>query len=110
MGLFDNLGELNVKILKMRKDVDGLIKVLGTGRHPESREEAAEALGEIRDPRAVDPLIAALNDRNPEVREEAAEALGKIGDPRAVEPLTGLLGDPRREVREKAEKALGRLR
>lgn len=110
MGFFENLGELNVKLLKRRGDIDGLIKVLETGRHPESREEAAEALGEIRDPRAVDPLIAALRDRNSEVRAEAAEALGKIGDRKAVEPLTALLQDPSHEVRRGAETALSRLR
>lgn len=110
MGFFENLGELNVKLLKRRKDVDGLIRVLQTGAHPESREEAAEALGEIRDPRAVEPLIGALKDRDHEVRAEAADALARIGDPRAVEPLNALLGDPRPEVRRAAEKALSRLR
>jgi HEAT repeat protein len=110
MGFFENLGELNVKLLKRRRDVDGLIKVLQTGAHPESREEAAEALGEIRDPRAVDPLIGALKDRDHEVREEAVEALGKIGDKRAVEPLNAVLGDPDPKVRRAAENALNRLR
>ncbi len=110
MGFFENLGELNVKLLKRRRDVDGLIKVLQTGAHPESREEAAEALGEIRDPKAVDPLIGALKDRDHEVREEAAEALGKIGDRRAAEPLNALLGDPDPKVRRAAESALARMR
>lgn len=110
MGFFENLGELNVKLLKRRRDVDGLIKVLQTGTHPESREEAAEALGDIRDPKSVDPLIGALKDRDHEVREEAAEALAKIGDKRAAEPLNALLGDPSPDVRRAAEKALERLR
>ncbi len=110
MGFFENLGELNVKLLKRRRDVDGLIKVLQTGAHPESREEAAEAMGEIRDPKAVDPLIGALKDRDHEVREEAAESLGKIGDKRATEPLNALLGDPDPKVRRAAEGALSRLR
>jgi HEAT repeat protein len=110
MGFFENLGELNVKLLKRRRDVDGLIKVLQTGTHPESREEAAEALGDIRDPKSVDPLIGAFKDRDHEVREEAAEALAKIGDKRAAEPLNALLGDPSPDVRRAAEKALERLR
>lgn len=110
MGFFEDLGELNVKVLKMRKDVDGLIKVLATGKHPESREEAAEALGDLRDPKAVEPLIAALKDRDAEVREGAAEALGKIGDRRAVEALTEALNDPRHDVRKKAERSLEYLR
>jgi len=56
------------------------------------RREAAKALGERGDARAVEPLIAALrNDGVSYVREEAAEALGKIGDARAVEPLIAAL-------------------
>ena len=42
------------------------------------RWEAAEALGKIKDPRAVEPLIAALKDEVSGVRESAAEALRKI--------------------------------
>jgi hypothetical protein len=48
---------------------------------------AAEALGEIGDKRAVEPLIKALGYEDEYVRKSAAEALGKIGDARAVEPL-----------------------
>lgn len=110
MGFFENLGELNVRLLKRRRDVDGLIKVLQTGAHPESREEAAEALGDIRDHKAVVPLIGALTDRDHEVREEAAKALGMIGDKKAVEPLNEALKDTDAKVRREAELALARLR
>jgi len=48
---------------------------------------AAEALGEIKDVRAVEPLIAALRDPNAYVRWCAADALGKIGDARALPEL-----------------------
>jgi hypothetical protein len=47
-------------------------KSLGT------REAAVYALGELKDPRAVEPLIEALKDENPDVRERAANALQKI--------------------------------
>ena len=47
---------------------------------------AAETLGEIGDDRAVQPLIAVLEDR--EVRQAAAEALDKLG--RQPEVATGL--------------------
>jgi HEAT repeat protein len=46
---------------------------------------AAWALGELRDPRAVEPLIAALKVGT--LQAYAAEALGKIGDARAAGPL-----------------------
>ena len=39
---------------------------------------AADALGEIGDPRAVDPLNDALEDEDGDVREAATEALEKI--------------------------------
>ena len=48
---------------------------------------AAWALGQLKDPRAYDPLIAGLQDQNEDVRAFAFEALGKLKDPRAVEPL-----------------------
>src|SRR5512136_3166476 len=61
--------------------------------HPELnvRWRAAEALGEARDPRAVEPLIAALKDPYQDVSWIAAESLGKIRDARAVGPLVAAL-------------------
>jgi len=51
-----------------------------------ARKAAAWALGEIKDSRAVEPLINALEDWYKFVRNAAVEALVKIGEP-AVEPL-----------------------
>ena len=53
-----------------------------------------EALGEIRDAQAVEPLIKNLRDPSTEVRWEAALALGEIGDERAIGPLLPGLRDP----------------
>ena len=58
------------------------------------RRAAAEALGELKDPRAVEPLMTMLKDSSSAVRCFAARALGNIGDPRAVEPLIALLKKP----------------
>jgi HEAT repeat protein len=55
------------------------------------RKYTMRALAQIKDIRAVEPLINALNDKDPDVRSEAIEALGEIGDPRAFEPLMALL-------------------
>jgi HEAT repeat protein len=55
---------------------------------------AARSLGEIKDTRAVEPLIAALNDKDLEFREQVALSLGQINDPRAVAPLIALLKAP----------------
>lgn len=66
--------------------VDPLIKVLGNGYSDDSREVAAETLGNIGDARAVEPLIKALGDKRGQVCRAAAEALVKIGKP-AIESL-----------------------
>lgn len=73
---------------------------------------AVEALGRIKDPLAVDPLIALLKNANedPSIRMEAAEALGRIKDPRAVDPLILSLKDNDNSVREWAAKALGEIK
>ena len=55
-----------------------------------SRRKAAETLGRIRDPGAVEPLIDTLWDDDSRVRLKAAWALGQIGDMRATGPLRRL--------------------
>ena len=84
MGIFDSFSKLNVKRLKAKRDVEGLVKAL-CHDNLGVRVSAARALGEIGDKRAVEPLIETL--KNEYFSEYAAEALGKIGDARAVEPL-----------------------
>jgi len=68
--------------------VDELIRELETGDE-RARREAARALGDYRDPRAIDALIRILEDSSVEddVRAEVARALGRIGDSKAIEPL-----------------------
>ncbi len=56
------------------------------------REYAASLLGKIKDPRAVEPLLAALNpDENINVLNSVVYTLREIRDPRAVEPLVAVL-------------------
>ena len=64
---------------------------------PELRANAAEVLGEVRDPRPVEPLIALLEDPEATVRMAAALAFRSLarplirsGDTRAVQPLIGV--------------------
>jgi hypothetical protein len=73
------------------------------------RREAAEALGELGDPRAVEPLLARLADWDGMVRVSAADALGRFGDRRAVEPLVARLADEDSDVRRRTAVALGEL-
>jgi hypothetical protein len=69
-----------------------------------------EALGEIKSPRSVEPLIHTLQtDEISEVRWVAALALGEIGDKRATPPLLASLKDKDRYVRYGSAKALYQL-
>ncbi|MCK4613342.1 MAG: HEAT repeat domain-containing protein, partial [Thermoplasmata archaeon] len=62
MGLFSKkLTSDDVEKMREQKDVQGLIRAL-YDRGKDVRGRAAEALGEIGDPRAVPALIEALND------------------------------------------------
>ena len=102
-------GPPDIAKLKAKKDIAGLVKVLV---HPKDRSlavPAADALGEIRNPRAVPLLITALGDEDWKLRASAAEALGKIGDPRAAQPLIAILVDSQWDVRSAAGKALDKI-
>jgi len=72
------------------------------------RQQAAVALGMLRDPRAVDGLIEIVNN---EGRTTAILViLGEIGDPRAVPVLQAALRDADQGTRFRAANALGRIR
>ncbi|HMF16373.1 MAG TPA: HEAT repeat domain-containing protein [Gemmataceae bacterium] len=58
---------------------------------PRVRQQAALALGEIKDRRAIEPLGLALQADCAAVREAAAQALGELGDARAVDVLVQIL-------------------
>jgi HEAT repeat protein len=74
------------------------------------RGRAAQMLGIMGDPRAVDPLIRALNAPGYQAQLHAAEALGKLGNARAVPPLLTVANDPSRDrVRTAARTALKQL-
>ena len=98
----------DIKKMKAVRDVRGLIRLLNH-RNPDIQYEAAEALGEIGDITAVDPLAALLEGKTMSgIRWKAAEALGKIGKP-AVEPLIHALRHPDEDVRWKAAITLGEI-
>jgi HEAT repeat protein len=106
MGLFDGLLKPNVEKLERNKDIESLIKALNYQTDSHVRENAAKALGNIGDPKSIEPLIAALKDDEFNVRKNAAEALGKMGTP-AVKPLIAALKSLDDEVRYNAVRALG---
>jgi len=71
-----------------------------------TRWKAAEALGRIGDPAAVEDLIDTLWDDDERVRIKAAWALGEIGDARAIPPLRRLYRMENEGVREIIRDAL----
>jgi len=98
----------NVEKMRQKKDVKGLIKALVDEKDSDVRGNAAIALRNIGDSRAVEPLIRALGDADSYVRQNAAEALGKIGEP-TVEPLIRTLIEGSNDVRGNAAQALGTI-
>jgi hypothetical protein len=71
-------------------------------------------LGDLRDPRAIPPLVRVLQIGDSTFRSAAAEALGKIGHPRfgevdAVGPLIAALSDQDSFVRRLAARSLGQM-
>ncbi len=83
-------------LAKLLKDADAKV-----------RGRAVLALGELKNPRAVEPLIAALDDENPVVRLGAVKALLNIGDDRAEQPFKELAAKEKDPfVRKAAEQAV----
>ncbi len=113
ISLFDQLKNIfssrdSIPGMKSARDVRGLTRLL-KHRDLDVQYGAAEALGEIGDSGAVEPLITALkNDEYSGVRWKAAEALSKIGAP-SVEALIGALRHHDDDVRWKAAIALGEI-
>lgn len=83
MGLF----KPNVEKLAQKSNVKGLIKALLYEKDVNIRCAAAEALGKIGDPQAVEPLLAALRDTDKYVQESASQALVQIGEKTVSPPL-----------------------
>lgn len=81
---------------------------------PKARAFAAHALGDVVEPtekrRAVEALMAALEDDRPEVRAEACSSLGDLADPAAVFGLIKRLADGSAPVRQNAAIALGSIK
>jgi HEAT repeat protein len=102
-------------LVNKHKDTPGLFfhmkNVLCKDVSDRVRAYVTYALGEIDDPRAVEPLIGALeSDSDLSVRWWAADALGEIGDPRALEPLIKVLeNDSESVVRRRAVVVLGKI-
>ena len=88
----------------MEKSIDDLILDLKDS-DDFVREEAIGML-ELKGEEAVEPLIAALDERNKDIKIGAAQILAAIGDKRAIPALVKTLGDRNKLVRREASTAL----
>ncbi|MCZ7382965.1 MAG: HEAT repeat domain-containing protein [Candidatus Methanoperedens sp.] len=102
------LDHTDLKELKKRGDIEGLLGILDTGDVRECRD-AICILGELRNKKAIRPLITLLETDDVQIRANAAWALGEIGNVKAVLPLIALLNDPSDNVRIHAAWSLGRI-
>ena len=85
------------------------IQKLSKSGSASARVQAAERLGRLKTPLAVEELVRALDDVALPVREQAAQALGEIRDPRATLPLVGKLADASSGISGHAATALGKI-
>lgn len=79
-------GHPNVDKLKEKKNINGLIKVLGN-KDRDTRKKAVEALGEICDTQTLEPLISILQDKESTIRETVVKTIAKFKDHRIAAPL-----------------------
>lgn len=87
-----------------------LIRELQSSDSEFIRKTIAEVLGDLRDVRAIEALLAALSDPDWQVRGESATALGKLKNIRAWKPLVHCYcTDPKPWTRLMAERALHEL-
>ena len=93
----------------MASTLEGLIERL-SDENEGTRWKAAESLGRLGDPRAVEPLIETLWDDDARVRLKAAYALGMLGDPRALFPLQRLYRIEREDARETIREAMDMIK
>ena len=73
-----------------RQRADRALRDIRESKDPEVRMRAAETLGDLKLPEAVDPLLQALRDPDPRVRRRVADALEQFEDaaPAIVPSLT----------------------
>ncbi|KKO19819.1 MAG: hypothetical protein DCC43_07735 [Candidatus Brocadia sp.] len=95
--------------LGKREAGDALISALSKNTDLSIVCALIEALGQIGDPRAVEPLLMFLTHKESQIREYTAAALGKLRDSRAVDALIAALNDEQERVRWYAADSLGKI-
>jgi len=91
------------------QDRSALIRRLESRADFRLRVQAAFALGNMRDPRAVPALSRTLRDSNPAVRAASATALGRIGSQRAMPALRAARRDRSAAVRMQVGRSIASI-
>lgn len=73
---------------------------------PAMKNALLELLGETKDRRVINHLLAGLKDPNAEIREGAVLGLMHLGDSQAIEPLKELLDDTSKGIQSLANTAI----
>lgn len=108
----EKMGQLKINDLAEKKDTETLISIVEISKDKNDIKYAIQALGGLKESKAVDPLIYALLSEFISIRHESIRALGKIGDEKAVKPLLILLNnnlDEKGDLREDILKSLGKI-
>lgn len=91
---------------KSPEAVDALIVALDDYKYEQVVLAAIASLGEIGDPRAVDPLCIKLKERAYNIREACIASLFLIGDDAALRGISTRLGDVSEPIRDATRAAL----
>lgn len=103
------MGKSKVEKLVEKHDVTGLVTLLRKTKKDEERVECIRALGALKNPQAIEPLLKALQDYPLPVTFEAADALGAIGEP-AMDAVIGLLKEGNIFEQSSMAMVVGRVR
>jgi HEAT repeat protein len=107
---YENLGPSEVYDLQENEGVEGLIRVLRHNPHKEVISLVMNALGELKDKKAVDTIIEkGLKSEYVSIRDAAIRALEKIGSDEATEPLIYVMLKYK-NTRAAAIRALGKIK
>lgn len=101
----EKMREPDIKKMKEKGDINGLINALGDKSLCVEASDALENIGKA----AVGPLIQALKDKDSDVRRRVVITLGEIGDAKAVKALIPVLKDKDSLVLLETTFALGKI-
>jgi HEAT repeat protein len=88
---------------------DATLPLVAALARPYAQGKVAWVLGQIKDPRALEPLVAAVASKDSSMRWSAAHGLGFLRDRRAQPALLARLRDRSENVRIAAIQSLGKL-